>query len=86
MPEENDLQRRSRRGRRGNTGKTRRALRLHVTLAALAFLVVLRLAPADAAPSRVPLIDAVGRADVGAVRSLLKTGPLRCTWRCGAMI
>jgi hypothetical protein len=71
MPEEDDLQRRSRRCRRGNTGKTRRALRLNVTLAALAFLVVLGLAPADAAPSRVPLIDAVERADVDAVRSLL---------------
>jgi len=74
MPEENDVQRRSRRGRGGNTGKTRRALRLNVTLAALAFLVLLGLAPADAAPSRVPLIDAVERVDVGAVRSLLKSG------------
>ena len=74
MPDENAVQSRSRRGRRGNTGKTRRALRLNVTLAAVAFLVVLGLAPADAAPSRVPLIDAVARADVGAVRSLLKSG------------
>ena len=71
MPEENDVQRR---GRSGNTGTTRRALRFTVTLAALAFLVVLGLAPANAAPSRVPLIDAVERADVGAVRSLLESG------------
>ena len=74
MPEENDVQRQKRRGRRGDTGKTRRALRLNVTLAAMTFLVVLGLGPADAAPSRVPLIDAVARADVGAVRSLLKSG------------
>ena len=74
MSEENDVQRQNRRGRRGDTGKTRRALRLNVTLAAMTFLVVLGLGPADAAPSRVPLIDAVARADVGAVRSLLKSG------------
>jgi len=47
---------------------------LNVTLAALAFLVVPGLAPADAAPARLPLVDAVERADVGAVRSLLKSG------------